>query len=154
MKMTDELLDRLSEQYRGELAAMESYEKALKKYKGQPEEADLRRMYREHLDATLRLRDTILDHGRMVPEGSGAWGKVASTVERVATLVNDELPLQVLRRGESIGAGGYADLLKDNNLSDALFVELAALRSRCERHVNTLGAMIERVPEIQSRPMI
>jgi hypothetical protein len=154
MKMTEEILDSLTEQYRGEIAAIESYEKALKKYEDQPEEAELRRMYREHLDATLRLRETLREQGRVLPEGSGAWGTVASAVERVATIINDELPLQILRRGESIGVDGYDALLKGDGLSDALFVELAALRSRCARHMNTLDGMIARVPEIQSRPMI
>ncbi len=154
MKMTEEALENLTTQYRGEIAAIESYELALKKYAGQPEEADLRRMLREHRDATRRLRETLREQGRVVPEGSGAWGTIASTVERVATMVNDELPLQVLRRGESLGVDGYDTLLEDDNLSDSLFVELAALRARCARHVNRLDTMIERVPEIQTRPMI
>jgi len=154
IKLTDETLDNVDKQYRGELAAVESYEHALKKYAGQTEEAELRRMYREHLDATLCLRGTLRDQGRLVPEGSGTWGALASTVEHVATIFNDELPLQILSRGESIGVDGYDALLQDNTLSDALAVEFAGLRSRCEQHVNTLVTMIARVPEVQSRPMI
>ncbi len=154
MTLSNEAHDKLIEQYRGELAAVESYERALRKYRGQGEEAELRRMYREHLDATLCLRETLREHGCLIPEGSGAWGTVASTVQRVATIVNDELPLQLLSRGESIGAEGYNAFLKENDLSDALTVEIRALRDSCERHVGTLGAMIARVSETQSRPMI
>lgn len=153
MNMTDEPVDTLTKQYRRELSAVNSYEQALKKYNGQREEAELRKIYREHLDATLCLRMALQSRGRSIPDGAGTWGSVASSVKRAATIVNDELPLHILRRGESINAEGYDALLSDENLSDGLVIELRGLRGRCRRHITTLGAMIAQVPEARPRPL-
>ncbi|MCA9659582.1 MAG: DUF2383 domain-containing protein [Myxococcales bacterium] len=147
-------MENLRSQYRGELAAIETYEQALKKYENQPEEPALQRMLVEHRDAARRLGEALLDNGEPLPRGSGVWGTVTTTVEKVATMVNDKIPLELLRRGESMGVEGYDRLLADDTLPDALFVELAALRSRCRRHISALDVMIERVPQIQSRPML
>ncbi|MEZ4382950.1 MAG: DUF2383 domain-containing protein [Nannocystaceae bacterium] len=152
--LKNETIENLKSQYRGELAAVETYEQALKKYEDQPEEPALRRMLVEHRDASRRIGEAILDNGEPLPRGSGAWGTVTTAVERVATMVNDKIPLELLRRGESIGMDGYDTILADDTLPDALFVELAALRSRCRRHVSALDTMIERVPQIPTRPMI
>ena len=154
MNMTDEAADTLTEQYRRELSAVKSYEQALKKYNGQREETELRKIYREHLDATLCLRKALQDRGHSLPEGSDPWGTVASSVKRVATSVNDELPLHILRRGESISVEGYDALLSDDNLSNALVVEIRGLRARCRRHIGTLGAMIVQAQPRPLRPRV
>jgi len=154
MNITNTTADNLLNQYRGELAAVESYIQALNKYEGQPEEDDLRTMLREHRDAANRLGVTLRRNGFPLPAGSGAWGTLASTAERVAAMVNDQIPLQLLRQGEAIGVSGYDKLLAADDLGDALFVELAALRSRCRTHMHRLDLLVERVPEIQTRPMI
>jgi hypothetical protein len=152
--LNTETMENLRSQYRGELAAIETYEQALKKYVEQPEEPALQRMLVEHRDASRRLGEAIMDHGEPLPRGSGVWGTLTTTVEKVATMVNDKIPLEILQRGETMGVEGYDAILADDTLPDALFVELAALRSRCRRHVIALDAMIERVPKIPTRPMI
>ncbi len=153
MIMTDKPVDNLTNQYRRELSAVKSYEQALKKYNGQREEPELRKIYREHLDATLCLRMALQSRGHSLPEGARPWGNVASSVKRTATIVNDELPLHILRRGESINVEGYDALLRDDDLSDALGVELRGLRGRCRRHITTLRAMIAQVPQARPRPL-
>lgn len=154
MSLPQATLEALISQYRGEVSAVEAYDRALAKFEGQPEELALRRMQAEHHNAIKRLGQSIHDNGGVLPESSGAWGAVVNTVERLASLVNDEVPLQVLYRGELVGVQGYENLLKNHTLPDGLTLDLAGLLSRCRSHLDTLKAMIVHLPEAPTRPML
>lgn len=154
MDVSQATMDGLLGQYRGEMAAIEAYDPAIEKFADQPEEAVLRKIQGEHRAAVRRLAAAIRRHGGVVPEGSGAWGTLATTIESLAGLINDEVPLQVLHRGEAIGGEGYARLLADPGLPGDLVQELAELEDRCQRHEEALTAIIHDIPETPTRPLL
>lgn len=154
MSLPQATLEALISQYRGEVSAVEAYERAITKFDGQPEELALRRMQAEHHNAVKRLGQAIHENGGVLPESSGAWGTVVNAVEKLAAMVNDEVPLQVLYRGESVGVQGYEDLLKNHTLPDGLTLDLAGLLSRCRSHLESLKAMIDALPAAPTRPML
>lgn len=147
-------MESLLAQYRGEMAAVEAYDPAISKFAGQPEEPILRKIQGEHRAAVRRLGEAIRRHGGIVPESSGAWGTFASTLENLAGLINDEVPLQVLYRGEAIGGQGYARLLADPALPPDLARELVELEDGCRRHEDTLTEIIQDIPEAPTRPLL
>lgn len=154
MELSQATMDGLMGQYRGEMAAVEAYDPAIAKFAGQPEEPVLRKIQAEHRAAVRRLAAAIHRHGGVVPESSGAWGTLTTTIENLAGLINDEVPLQVLHRGEAIGVDGYARLLADPALPAELARELAELEDRCHRHEEALTAIIHDIPESPTRPLL
>src|SRR5690606_36067526 len=108
MTQSSPLLNSLQSQYRGELSAIQVYERALQKFVGQPEESRLEMLRDEHRHAASRLGALIRRHGGVEPQSSGPWGSVMTAIEGVAALFNDEAPLRVLHRGEVHGHEGYA----------------------------------------------
>lgn len=154
MDLSQTTMEGLLGQYRGEVAALEAYEPALAKFAGQPGEGVLRRIQSEHRAAVRRLAAVIRRHGEVVPEGSGAWGALASTIESLAGLVNDEAPLKVLHRGEAIGREGYARLLEDPALPDELGRELMELADRCRCHEEALAEILRALPEAPPGQML
>lgn len=154
MDVSQATMDGLLAQYRGEMAAIEAYDPAIGKFANQPEEPVLRKIQAEHRVAVRRLAAAIHRHGGVVPEGSGAWGTLTTTVESLAGLINDEVPLQVLYHGEAIGCGGYAKLRAEPGLPGDLAQELAELAARCQRPEEALAAIIHDIPESPTRPLL
>ncbi len=154
MDLPQTTMEELLGQYRGEVAALEAYEPALAKFSGQREELVLRRIQGEHRAAVRRLAAVIRRHGEVVPEGSGAWGALASTIESLAGLVNDGAPLKVLHRGEEIGREGYTRLLADPALPEYLRVVLTELAERCEHHEEALARLLQDLSTAPTRPLL
>lgn len=154
MSLPQSTMDALQAQYRGEVSAVEAYDRALEKFVGQPEELALLRMQAEHRNAVRQLDDLIRRYEGVPPESSGAWGALAATVEKLAALVNDEVPLQVLHRGEVIGGEGYSKLLGDRALPDEAKTYVSELLNRCRTHQERLTDMIQKLPEAPTRPLL
>ncbi|MBZ5709170.1 PA2169 family four-helix-bundle protein [Nannocystis pusilla] len=154
MALSKPLMDSLVSQYRGELSAIEAYDRALQKFSGQPEENALLQLRDEHRAAVRRLGALIRNHGGVEPEGSGVWGSLATGIERLASIVNDEVPLRVLHRGEVVGYEGYAKLLADPLLSPDVVQELQALLDQSQNHLARLETMLQELPAAPNRPMI
>jgi len=147
-------MDSLLSQYRGELAAIEAYDRALQKFAGQPEEAGLIRLRDDHRAAVRRLGALIRRHGGVEPESSGAWGSFAASLEALASMVNDEVPLRLLQRGETVGYEGYAKLLADPLLDREVVQELQVLLEHSQRHITELDRIIQALPAAPNRPML
>jgi hypothetical protein len=154
MALSKPLMDSLMSQYRGELSAIEAYDRALQKFAGQNEEAELVRLREDHVSAVNRLGAIIRQHGGLEPESSGAWGSLATGLERLASIVNDEVPLRVLHRGEVHGYEGYAKLLGDPLLASDVVQELQILLDHSQNHLATLERMLAELPAAPNRPMI
>lgn len=154
MNLPQTTMDALVAQYRGEVSAVEAYDRALEKFAGQPEELTLLRMQAEHRNAVRQLNDLIRRYEGIPPESSGAWGAFATAIEKLASLINDEVPLQVLHRGEVVGCEGYSKLLGDRSLPDEAKTYVSELLNRCRTHQERLVDMIHRLPEAPTRPML
>ena len=153
MSLSQATTDALISQCRGEITAVDAYQRALKKFAGQPEEVTLQKLYDEHEDSVARLRKMIEDAGGKIPHETGVWGSVASAVHTLTAMVNDEVPLQVLQKGEQIGINGYEKALADLELSAEDRQELALLLARCHDHLERLKVLREHVLETPTRPM-
>lgn len=155
MNASQPLMDALYSQFHGEVSAVEAYDRALKKFAGQPEHGALDRLRAEHADAVRRLGALIRSHGGVEPEPTGTWRDTfAALVEGLASVVNDEAPLRVLHRLELAGAGGYARLLADPLLAPDAVAVLQSLLDRSQDHQAALEAAIAGITETPNRPMI
>lgn len=145
-------VDALARLTRGEMAAIEAYERAIDKFSGQPEESILRTIRREHIDAHARLVDLLADRGAPPPEDLGPFGHVAKAIHKLTSWINDELPLQVLQRGERLGVQRYERALEDPALS-SVRVPIRAHLDGCHRHMAMLQQLREHIG-IPDRPML
>lgn len=154
MPLSKATLDALSTLYRGEASAVEAYDRALTKFAGQPEESTLAGIATEHREAVRRLDIELEHHGIKAPEGSGAWGVVANAVHTLTSLVNDEVPLQVLQRGEEVGIGEYERAITVGGFAPAFTRWLQDGLGRCRQHRDQLQALRDVITTQPNRPMI
>lgn len=153
MSLSEATTRALISQCRGEITAVDAYERALKKFAGQPEEPTLRELHDEHENSVARLRKMIEDAGGKIPHETGVWGSVATAVHTLTAMVNDEVPLQVLQQGEQIGITGYEKALADPELAAEHHQELTLLLARCRSHLERLQVLREHILEAPTRPM-
>ena len=152
MLLPEAAIDSVIVQCRGEIAAVNAYDRAIEKFAGQSEASMLLVIRNEHDDAVARLRAIVESAGGKIPHDGGAWGGLASVVNSVAVLVNDEVPLQVLQKGEEFGIRGYEAMLADACLSES-HTTLTFLRDRCTSHHAGLQRLREHILEAPTRPM-
>lgn len=153
MPLSKATLDALISQCQGEIAAVDAYDRALKKFARQPEEATLAELRVEHEDSVARLRKLIEDAGGKIPHEGGAWGSIANAVHTLTAMVNDEVPIQVLQKGEQIGVDGYERALADAELPEDHRQELTKLLARCRQHLERLQYLRDHILETPTRPM-
>jgi len=146
--------DALTTLYRGEASAVQAYDRALTKFAGQPEEPTLAEIATEHQEALARLDVELEQHGIKAPDSSGAWGAVANAVHTLTSLVNDEVPLQVLQRGEEVGIGEYERALAANGFSPEFRRQLQEGLARCHRHRDRLQQLRDVITMQPNRPML
>ncbi len=146
--------DALLALYRGEASAVEAYTRALKKFEGQPEEPDLSQIHGEHVKALRRLDGELEKHGLKAPESSGAWGVVANAVHTLTSLVNDEVPLQVLQRGEEVGLTDYERALAAEGFEPEFMQQLRDGHTRCQSHLQRLQHLRDVITTQPNRPML
>src|SRR5437879_13880124 len=77
-------LDALNELLRGEMSAAETYDLAIRKFRGHQGIDELQIIRDEHAASAAFLRDRILAHGGEPSETSGAWGTFAASITSVA----------------------------------------------------------------------
>ena len=154
MPLSKATYDALTTLYRGEASAVEAYDRALTKFAGQPEEPTLTQIAAEHREAVRRLDVELEYHGIKAPEGSGAWGFVANAVHTLTSLVNDEVPLQVLQRGEEVGIGEYERAIAAGGFSPEFTRSLNDGLRRCQLHRDQLQGLRDVITTQPNRPMI
>jgi len=146
-------VDGLNKLLRGELAAVETYDKAIEKFDDPKEQviaSGLQRIRDEHSSATTTLRQRVLAYGGEPSEGSGIWGTFAGTVTGTAKLIGPETTLEALKQGELTGIDDYNELsAKDDLCSENRSVIRSELLPRCQEHVRTLDMYIKEVKHQQ-----
>lgn len=130
---------------RGELSAVETYNKAIAKYPESPVTSELTRIKTEHQQSADRLSANVREMGGVPETDSGAWGVWAKTVQSTANLFGAESAIESLQKGEEHGRGDYEDALEDDDVMAACKTMIRTeLLPRCESHIATL----ERLEEI------
>lgn len=102
---------------RGERSAVDTYGKALERYRDHAEVArELTRIRDEHVIAVKTLEDNVRSMGGQPDVDSGAWGAFANTVQSAANLFGENSALESLKSGESAGRGDYEKSLEDEGV--------------------------------------
>lgn len=136
--------DTLKSLLRGEMSAVETYEKALEKVDGYAGGPQLRQIHADHTEAVGLLRDMLIRYQGETPTSSGPWGAFASTVQAAANLFGDATALKSLKEGEEHGTKSYEAALDDGRVAEDVKAMSRALLSRCQAHVPVLDALIAR----------
>lgn len=140
----DSNADTLKSLLRGEMSAVETYEKALEKVNGSPEGAQLRQIYADHSQAVGLLRDMLIRYQGEMPTSSGPWGTLANVVQATANLLGDGAALKSLKEGEEHGIKSYEAVLKDAAVADDVKAMSHNLLTRCQAHLPILDGLIDR----------
>lgn len=104
-------LKQMNSFLRGEIAAVETYEKALEKHPGL--EVPLRDALESHRTRVANLRTHIAECGGEPDESSGAWGAFAKGLQTMANAVSASQAVSQLQDGEHHGTKDYERDYKD-----------------------------------------
>jgi hypothetical protein len=108
----DSTVKALNELLRGELSAVESYDKALPAVDEQPNlRADLQDCRASHEARAERIRAAIVQVGGEPARASGAWGVFARAVAGGARGLGWKTVISTLEEGEDHGLKEYKDAL-------------------------------------------
>ena len=104
-------LPTLNSFLRGEIAAVETYRRALTRLDGHDEAEDLRACLASHERRVERLRDRVEDLGGVPADEPGPWGAFARLYETgpAAGSEGDEATIAALEEGEDSGLKLYLD---------------------------------------------
>jgi hypothetical protein len=104
--------DALNVLLRGELSAVESYDRALPAVEDKPAlRSDLQECRASHELRVERIRRAILDVGGEPAHASGAWGLFAKAVAGGARALGWKTVISTLEEGEDHGLKEYTDTL-------------------------------------------
>lgn len=108
----EQTIASLNELLRGELSAVESYDKALPAVDGEPRvRADLLECRASHEDRAQRIREAILHVGGEPSRTSGPWGLFARSISGGARALGWRTVVMTLEEGEDQGLKEYKDAL-------------------------------------------
>ena len=114
-----ESADKVKSLHRGELAAVSTYEAALKKNDAHAWSPELNRILGEHRDAVDRLKGRLQDLGVTPDVTAGIWGGWTDLVAKAAAVLGDEPARDALKTGEKLGIKAYEDALIDGKVDEA-----------------------------------
>ena len=136
-------LDYLNVILRGEIAAVETYDRTVEKFKGQLESSDLIRIRDEHKAHVAAISAHVSQFGGTPSTTSGTWGSFTNALTEVAKLVGPATALAALKQGEIHGNEQYEKALERKDLPAET---VSAIRSKLlpegKSHVTTLDALI------------
>jgi demethoxyubiquinone hydroxylase (CLK1/Coq7/Cat5 family) len=90
MTATKQATDRLAHILQDEMAAVETYNKAIHSLKNEATKATLEEVKLLHENRVKQLQSLVTEHGGQLPKSSGLWGKFASLMEGGAAVIGDK----------------------------------------------------------------
>lgn len=151
MPFVQDMTRTLHKILRGEIAAVEAYERALHKLR--PDDPDLptfERITREHAEAVEVLREHVALEGDAPDEGAGAWGTYTRLLEKAMEWVDEDGDLKNLKEGEVHGLAEYRTSLGHDDLAPGLREEIRTrLIPRQEEHIAVLDGILKRRERIR-----
>jgi len=131
---------------RGEISAVETYEKAIEKFGNEPQATDLSRIRDEHQRSVDELRENVLSMSGVPEIESGAWGTFANGVQAAANLFGENSALFSLKQGEEHGQSEYDDALSDDGvMPECKELIRTRLLPRVTQHIGTLERLSEQL---------
>lgn len=143
---TQHCIDVCNRLLRGELSAVETYNRAIEKFSTEPEVVGLSRIRDEHLRSVNRLEENVRGMGGHPDMDSGTWGTFAKAIQSTANLFGENSAVCTLRTGEKSGCEDYERALEDEDvLPECKEMIRAELLPRVQGHIDALGRIGERV---------
>ena len=100
-------IEQLQSFCRGEMAAVETYQRALQVVKQGWVTDQLCQNLASHEERVRLLKNRILQLDGEPPEGSGPWGAFAKAMEDIAAVISETAALSILEEGERHGLADY-----------------------------------------------
>ncbi len=135
---------------RGEMSAVETYDKGLEKFRDDPTfssfTSGLAHFRDEHQSTVIALRRRIVELGGTPSEGSGVWGAFANFIAGTAKIVGPQSVLAALKQGEKQGIADYQSTLEGGKLlTECNDMIRSEFLPKCEKHVVKLDQMISTI---------
>ena len=124
---------------RGEIAAVETYERALAQHPGL--EMELRENLESHRTRVNNLRQHIRECDGEPDESSGAWGAFANTLQAMANKVSSSEAISQLQDGEAHGTRDYEKHYDDLDQCCLEFTQQHLLPEQRRSHERIDGAL-------------
>jgi hypothetical protein len=124
---SDQTVETLNDLLRGELSAVESYDRALPAVEDKPAlRSDLQECRASHELRVERIRRAILDVGGEPAHASGAWGLFSKAVAGGARALGWKTVITTLEEGEDHGLTAYGNAMPrlDERLRKLVSTEL------------------------------
>ncbi|MGJ0430489.1 DUF2383 domain-containing protein [Methylobacter sp.] len=109
-------IDKVEKLLKNELAAAETYHKALEKFEEENQRREivyLEPIYEEHTEAVSELQEKIQQMGGTPTSDSGLWGSWSEAVMSGAELLGKDAMLNALLAGEKSGLDDYEQAAQD-----------------------------------------
>jgi bacterioferritin (cytochrome b1) len=136
-------LAKLKKLHRGELAAIDSYDEAIKKFPSFTG-VDLAKIRADHADAAERLRGRIVALAGTPDLTAGPWGDWSEAVTKAGSAFGEDAGLRALQAGEQHGKNEYNEALSNAAVdADTKQIIRDVLLPRQEEHLTTLKAAIK-----------
>jgi len=134
--------DALNTLLRIEIAAVETYNRAVAAVADELVIADLQKIRDEHSRAVRELRDRVVWFAGQPAEGAKPWDEFASVVRGVQ-VVAPARALAALRVGEEHGIGEYEAALENTDIhADCHRLIRTDILPVCRRHVEDLNRLL------------
>jgi len=109
--------DTLNCLLRGQLSAVETYDRAMEKLEDQHVLADLHRIREEHARAASLLREKVIQFGGMPVESPGPWSAFTAVTTDAGQGIGPATALCALRQGEEHVINEDEDSLKHEDVN-------------------------------------
>ncbi|WP_411827990.1 DUF2383 domain-containing protein [Luteolibacter sp. AS25] len=144
--INDDCIKTCNKLLRGELSAVETYERAIEKHPESPATSELRRIQNEHRESVSILTKNVVEMGGEPETDSGAWGTFANAIQCAANLFGKESAIESLQNGEEHGQKDYQEALESDDVMDHCKTLIqTALLPKVESHIKTLERLEDQV---------
>ncbi len=110
-------VDALNCLLRCELAAVDTYDRAMQRFDDSRLLADLQTIRQEHIAAENMLRQKVVQVGGEPIESSEPWGACSAAIAGAPTVIGPATALAALRQGEEHTINEFEDALKHENVN-------------------------------------
>ena len=133
-------LDVLNDLLRGEIAAVETYDRAIEAFEQEPIATELHRIRTDHQYAVVALRERVTVVGGQPASAAGAWWAFATAVEADA---GPATAVAALAQGEKHESNDYEAALREPTLDPAAKDLIRReLLPKCRAHVAELDRLM------------
>lgn len=110
-------IEILNSLLRGELAAVETYVRAINKLEDPHVVADLQAIHEQHVQSEILLREKVLELGGEPVDYSEPWGTCTAAISGETRVVAPATALAALRQGEERSIIEFEDSLKHEEVA-------------------------------------